>query len=739
LKKRYWALPTVLITLGLLQFFDFSIGEAETGPGPQLPIHRFVVDTEPVNRNAMRIGVNLGAQSNWGVEQFSRNSVYNPGFEGNFTRFIVIVSQADYNSFSNEGWEHPDGFWKGATFDIRTGAGAGTQGKISDSLKAGVNGQPQYFTEAPLPKLEPRDVIVLTKENVVEPPSNWWTGSGTHEGISVSKDHPPNSPGIQSAVLTPNENHPTSLRSYFDNAGKYLKVDGRWHLSFWAKAEGKGAQLQVVFRRMNKNSAFLVKEIQPTHEWQLYDFEFIGHDTGAAAILALEFAALPSVGTKIYLDDVWLGSVEDNSPLAFRKEVVDLLKQLHPSYLRDWEGQISDSFANRIAPPFARKGYGSPPPNGQIQSLFWSYSLPEFLDLCEAVGADPWIVIPTVFSDQEYRELGKFLSVNAPKTRFSDVILEFGYENWNWAYRPSGIPYADVYGPVAERAFKIIKSGIRGDVHLTKAISGQHVNPYVTFQYASNTPSADLIAVDGYYLSRIDAGVNRKNAVATLFSTEPSYYKETLEGLKLSNKPLAIYEINAHTTEGTATEAERNPYVAGALSGAVLAKHLLDGLFLSIQPEMVFTFSGLDTNVWINKTTTSHVKLWGITVDLSPTKRFRPTGLAVKMLNHVIGGELYKAKREGFIPLEQITMGAFKQGQKWSLAAISEINTPQFVDLTFPDDNIPLPETIWVLHSNNPFEMNEEAENVKIIEHKIEPKGRSLRFSIPAYGLIVAF
>ena len=47
----------------------------------------------------MRAGVVLGRQNNWGTAQFSRNIVYNPGFEGDFTRAVMIVSRADAEQF----------------------------------------------------------------------------------------------------------------------------------------------------------------------------------------------------------------------------------------------------------------------------------------------------------------------------------------------------------------------------------------------------------------------------------------------------------------------------------------------------------------------------------------------------------------------------------------------------------------------------------------------------------------
>jgi hypothetical protein len=71
--------------------------------------------------------------------------------------------------------------------------------------------------------------------------------------------------------------------------------------------------------------------------------------------------------------------------------------------------------------------------------------------LCRSVGALPWIVVPTTFSAAELTGLGKFLAEQSATRNFSDIVLEFGNENWNSIFRPAGIADPKAYAEVADR------------------------------------------------------------------------------------------------------------------------------------------------------------------------------------------------------------------------------------------------------------------------------------------------
>lgn len=116
-------------------------------------------------------------------------------------------------------------------------------------------------------------------------------------------------------------------------------------------------------------------------------------------------------------------------------DLVTMLKKFNPSYLR--EGHLLSDHS----------------------------SIPEFLDLCIRVGANPWIVIPTGLGDAELDALGLYLGQN--DSQFSNVILEVGNGNGNLIFSAEQIPYHDA--SFVDPAISRIASNAGSNVHLTIA------------------------------------------------------------------------------------------------------------------------------------------------------------------------------------------------------------------------------------------------------------------------------
>lgn len=693
----------------------------------------------------MRIGINLGTRTSWGAEQFANNILLNPGFEGAVDRVIVIVSQADQTSFSDEpNWGYDDNHWNGATYEVRSGKSAGTIGTIKQSIKGLGGGRfPQYITESPPPPLAPKDIIVLTKKFNFDTTNKsiplWWFSDAAKIKVDANEARP-GSTGTQSALLIPDKD-PSELDFYLDaiteRAGKLLVVSGPWRLSFWARADTNGAKLQSYFKRLNQSSAFISKTIPLTTSWQEYSYDFTGEDPGPPQTLKFAFVAM-DIGKKIWLDDIYLGPVPPKKDPAWRKEVVDMLKQIRPSVIRDHQGQLGDTLENRLADSYARKATYSRAFAGAPSAGFL-YSIPELIDLCKIVKANPWIVIPPTINDREAFQLGQYLALNANESTFSQVYVEFGNENWNWLFRADGIPYPEAHGIVAEKVFQSIEKGAANQVNLKKVVNGQYVNPQLSLQFASSTPSADILGIAPYFFTELERDTNSLDNLNRLFQNESGLLKQTADGLKDMNKGLAVYEVNLHTTMGNAPAEERDPYTAGAAAGAALAKRLIEGLYHNAQPELVYDFAQYDSYA---SDIQDFVKLWGIARDLSPTNRLRPTGLAVVMLNKVIGGSLHsiepKDPNQGD-KISNLTLAAFEQKKQWTAAIVSSNPEPTEILLTFPEDEKSIPGYMLKLDSRSPFETNENEENVKITKKKITVNDRTIQFTVPPWGFVVLF
>ena len=180
-------------------------------------ILQFQIAEPPVATNVPRLGINLGEAAAWGAAQYPLNVLHNPGFEATIDRAIVIVKSADAHSFLDDTtWlARPDSFWAGATFDIRSGVHAGTQGVVFDSLAVGQQGLPEFRVQGQMPVLEQGNVVSLTRIRDDGLPQHWWFSKDPAVGqITVDdQDKRPNSSGKRALAIKPLRTKPGEVRS----------------------------------------------------------------------------------------------------------------------------------------------------------------------------------------------------------------------------------------------------------------------------------------------------------------------------------------------------------------------------------------------------------------------------------------------------------------------------------------------------------------------------------------------
>lgn len=735
--KTAWIIGTISLAIVALFGWKLAYKERSIHDAPAVPAVIPPVVQQPIVLQVddrisqpltQRIGLNLSFWTPWGASQYMHNVLMNPGFEaGEVDRALVIVQQADHNSFSDSpGLGMPDDYWNGATFDVRTGPSAGVTGIISRSLYSGAGDLPQYFADT-LPALSANDVIVLTKSNDASIPPQWV--APTPSLVKVSPDHRPESTGKWSVALSPSQDGPaeiyTSLDGITDRAGILLPVDQPWQVRFWTKAEGDQPALIVSFAREGSNP-LLLETVNPSSEWHEVILSIPSGQNSPPATLKLCLTAT-APGTTVYVDDIQLGPVQ-HSETAWSQDTLDMVKLVRPSWLRDWQGQIGDTFQNRIADPFSRVSYVYRSQGGPGSQHF-GYSIPEFLDLCSEVQANPWLIVPTTLSDQELTAFGQFLTQACDQTRFSEVILEFSNEPWNRIFRTSGIPSYASHGAVADRTFQLISAATGPNVNLRKMIKGQYGNPEVTKQFLASASHYDSLAIAPYFFTTM----NEAGALPALFESDHGLLAQNASYAAQAGKTLAIAEVNLSTMRGTATPAARDPLVAGAASGAALASRLLQGMALNASPQLVYSLSQFDAPIWDVKGT---VRLWGIARDISATKRLRPTGLAMQMLNQIAGGSLH-AIRGSDERTKNLTSAAFRNLNSWSAAIVSANPTATEIKLTFPNDERTLPGYAYVLSAPSPTTTNEDGQNVSIAREGVQTQERTVTVTVPAYGFVV--
>ncbi len=722
----------LLMLLALLQCsLPETAHSSETdNPARQLT---FRVADHPLLRDVPRIGVNLGSRTSWGAEQLMANVLANPGFEPTLDGAIVCVRKASGDEFTDDTtWlKRSDHFWTQAGFSIRTGRLAGVSGRIMDSGAA--EGYPQFRADRDLTGLVPGDVVALSRLGGPGLPSQWWWENASRNRVRTDPSHPPHSPGTQSLLLAPDDAQPVAAVSYldmiFNRAGKLLPLSGEWEVRFWAKSAA-GGQLSVQCKRLNA-PAFLHQTVSPGAEWREFRFPFTPHDSAPAAGLEFRLQA-KGAGARIWIDDVSLAPV-GAPPSGFRREVVETLRQLHPGYLRDWQGQIGDSFANRLAVPGARRPFRYRPGD----EAAFGYSLPEFLQLCREIGAQPWVVLPTTLSDKEWSAAGAYLHAALANYGFREIVVEFGNENWNAIFRPAGIMDAQKMAEAGQRGFRLLKAASGGDRRILPALGAQFVNPSPIRHAAPSAPDARLIAVAPYYAQSLKQPGVTNELLPQLFPDDAAAFQQYAELAAQSGKETAIYEMNAHSLRGDAATEEVSRLVSSAAAGSAILYRSLMAMESGIRRQCLYSLSGFDTLRQDGKL----VRLFGLSRDLAAPGHLRPTGLAMAMANQLVAGDSYKVT-----PLDPkapqrppVRIVAFRGGGRWGVVAASASPEKLQITIEFPPGTAAVPTVLVQMTSASPWSGNESGNEVVLRRSPLHAASDSISFQLPPYGSGAAY
>jgi len=699
---RFTRAAVWLAGAALLGMLGVVAGKAPATDGAALvtvPLELLIADT-PSLLATPRIGLNLGQWTTWGAEQLSRNILKNPGFEGTIDRALVRASDVHRHGFSDdESWlGRIDGFWAGAGFEVLTGAAAGQSGQVLASVASNARGRPEYRVASLINGLAEGDIVALTRIRDDLPPARWWLPQA---GEGTVRPNPtltaPDSQGRRSLGLHPDKGSGVRVVSHLDTigerAGRLLPVRGPWRLGLWVHGPESGrAHLQIRFHR-HGSAPFIDLQHPVEPGWHYLEHSFEADDSGP--ISPLEFI-LEVHGGVVHVDDTWLGPVnsvaispESRGGLAmevFNPQLIRLLEQLRPGYLRDWQGQLGDTLDNRLAPAFARRTTRYRPGDSDF-----GYGLPEFLDLNRLVGAQPWLILPTTFSPEEARQLGAWLADRIADHGFEEVVVEFGNENWNAIFRPAGIQDPEHHGAAADRLFAALREGAAGHPAIRTAINAQYVNPHLALRFAGASQEADILALAPYFLHRLDAR-DRSRELELLFAADGGHMARMLAE-RPRQQEIAVYEINLHTTRGDMPRQERDAVVTSTAAGVALAQNLLHHLNRGVRLQNVYRVTGYDTFLQDRSDLT---QLFGIARDLAQESSLRPTGTAVEMLNRVIGGNLHPITIPD--PVQAfLTASAFRHDRGWTAAVVSASPHPQTLRLRFPDDGAPMPTQIRLL------------------------------------------
>jgi hypothetical protein len=618
-----------------------------------------------------RLGINLGEQNFYDSGQMNRNLIFrNPGFEGLAYRSIFHCVQSDARSCTDTrgGIQFPPNFWNGAYVEVIDGAAVGSHGVVT----AADGGSVAYTFSLSGLQVHAGDWISVYKGFYGEPTAGWWPKSGGNASFTAERsDLPPGSPGRQSLRMTALERGSwAQITSYFDTfeGMTFLRLRGHYRLSFCAKSVAGGRMLHVhVGRLVPGLPRYLNREIPLTTTWATYSEEFDANE-GQLPPASVEVALAVSGGA-VLLDNVALEKTDGDpaNHTVFRDEVLETLRQLHPGVLRMMGSgeELGSTIDNLLAPVSARVRSGYFAYYAPAEDI--SISIPEFLELCREVGAEPWITLPAAVSPAESRKLAEYLA-GAPNTdggalraaaghpepwthSFHTLHIELGNETWNAVYRGETIEDSAAFGRRAHLIFSAFRAAAGSSAPDFDLIVGTFVTiPDRNHALLSAALEANTLAIAPYLMMN----VNRWNTDDDLFApllAQPEQMERAgavrASQLSAGGRQLAVYEVNLHSTLGTANAAVLDRLTPSAAAGIAVVSHMLRMMREEgVRTQALFALP----QYMFKRSDGTPVRLWGAVVEMGNDGRQRPQFLAESMANRVLHGNLVRVALTGADP-----------------------------------------------------------------------------------------
>jgi hypothetical protein len=458
------------------------------------------------------------------------------------------------------------------------------------------------------------------------------------------------------------------LKSYFDTLEgfTFVRLRGRYRFSFRAKALAGEKTLHVHVKRIiNGRADYLEQDFQLTSAWADYSAEFNTNE-GASPSGPVE-AGFSVAGESLLLDDVDLEQIGGDAAngTAFRDEVVQTLRELRPGVLRlmSSHAQLGSTVDNLLAPPFARQRPGFSTWLTTMEDI--PVGVPEFLELCRGVGAEPWIVAPTAMSADEARKLAEYLSGSPataggavrvaagrrePWTRaFTTIHIELGNETWNGIFQGETIDDPAAYGRRADKVFRVLRAAAGADgAKFDLVVGGQAANPWRSGEALKAALNANSLAIAPYLMDSVTKWGDDDELYGPLMAQPEQMSRDGIvqaTQASAGGRQLAVYEVNLHSTEGTAPQSVLDRLTPSAAAGVAVAGHMLRMMRdHGVRDEMLFSLPQFR----FKRADGTLVRLWGSVVEMGGRKR--PQLLAESLANKAIRGNLVKVEVSGENP-----------------------------------------------------------------------------------------
>jgi hypothetical protein len=726
--------------------------------GPSGGVTHLRVTSQVILPAVTRLGINLGEQTYYDSGQMTRNLLYrNPGFEGMAYRSILhCLSSGPSNcTDTRHSFTWPAGFWDGASYEVLEGGAVGRKGSVKASGPSG--GGYGLTLDSPGASIGVGDWLAVGKEFPGDPASGWWPQlSGGAELEPERKDLSPETVGRQ--ALRINASGPgqsVELKSYFDSMEgfTFVRLRGRYRLSFRAKGLTASKTIHVHVKRIiNGNADYLEQDFQLTPAWSDYHAEFTA-DEAAVPTGPVE-AGFSVTGGSLLLDDVDLEQINGDTTnrTAFRDEVVQTLQDLKPGVLRlmSSHAHLGSTVDNLLLPPLARQRPGFSTWQTTMEDI--PVGIPEFLELCQEVGAEPWVVAPTAMSADEARKLAEYLSGGPataggalraaagrrePWTRaFKTIHIELGNETWNGIFQGETIDDPAAYGRRADRTFRTFRSAAGEDARQFDLVVGsQAANPWRSREVLRTAPSANSLAIAPYLMESVTHWGNDDELYGPLMAQSEQMSREGVvkaTEAAAGGRQLAVYEVNLHSTEGSASQAVLDRLTPTSAAGIAVTGHMLRMMRdHGVRDEMLFSLPQFR----FKRADGSLVRLWGSVVEMGVSGRERPQLQAESLANRAIRGNLVKVEISGENPthdqregndgvrlngVHEIDAYGFQDGKSHSLIVFNYgLHLARRMSVEAPGLIAKSNPKVWRLVSSGPGANNEDQLQVTVKEEKL--------------------
>ncbi len=745
----------VKMLLALLAVSWALPARAQTTSDAAMEVTHLRVTSDVILARVTRLGVNLGEQNFYDSGQMLKNLLFrNPEFAGMTYRSILHCEAGGVGRCvdTRPGIQFPAAFWNGASYEVLEGAAAGQRGTVT-AAAPGASGYVLTLNSGGR-AIGAGDWIAIEKNASDDPAAGWWPTMHGGARLELERtDLPPGLPVRQALKIdAAGAGQSADLNAYFDSTAgmTFVHLRGRYRLRFRAKALSGPSTMHVhVGRLVAGLRRYLDTDVHLAPAWAEYSEEFTANETALPAA-AVETGFNVSGGS-VLLSDVALeqaGSDATNHT-AFRDEVVETLKELHPGVLRLMESDagLGSTVENLLLSPATRErsGYRARfKPSDDV-----AVGIPEFLELCLETGAEPWIVAPTAMSLDEARKLAEYLAGPAtteggalraaagrsePWTRaFRTLHIELGNETWNPDFRGEAIEDPAAFGRRANAVFAAFRAAAGPEAGQFDLVVGTHAyDPGRNAALLAAVPLANSLTIAPYLMRGVTAWANDDELYGPLLAQPEQMSRDGFvaqAAASAGGRQLAVYEVNLHTTGGTAPEAVLDRFTPSAAAGVAVAGHMLRMMRdHGIRDEMLFSLPQYE----FRRPDGTPVRLWGSVVEMGADGRKRPQLLAESLANRAIRGDLVKVEVAGENPthdqppgndgvslrtVHEIDAYAFRDGKRHSLVVFNYgLHHARRISVEAAGLGHDANATLSRLVSASPGDSNEDTVKVRIAE-----------------------